>query len=300
MNEKACNKGQQENNTIDNWHKAFMFFLSITFMFPLLLLALQLIFTWNEFIVDWSQINNWNSVTDMFGLPVGVFTALVALTTLIGMYHRSLQLTNQLDKVEQQLVIATDQLNLVQTQFELTYTKDNFVLYCEHRKQFIEQCESVLDGISQRPELRNIIIDYTKLYTLLFPENNTGQVQSFFMTTARSAGLCRKDIPKITECIGKINIELLINIENDSFQYKGSLFHEVATILGNVGVFIQNKHYLDEKAPFDSCEIFLETIYEVSILLSRVGLLIPDDVTNIYTLISSKIKEIEIYKLQLS
>ncbi|MDC3214822.1 hypothetical protein NQU47_19970, partial [Pseudoalteromonas distincta] len=59
---------------------------------------------------------------------------MAAITTLIGMYYRSLQLAHQLNKVEDQIEIANKQFSKSSEQFELASRKENFVLFLEHRK----------------------------------------------------------------------------------------------------------------------------------------------------------------------
>jgi len=297
MTVKEYDKEQQESNSIENWHNAFNLLLIATIIIPLAFLIFQVAFTWNEFVVDWRKIENWNAVISMFGLPIGLFTGLVALTTLIGMYHRSLQLSAQLTKVSKQLSLASNQFKLAENQYELNYTKENFVLYCEHRKQFIERCQSVLDGVNHTPDVKKIIVDYGKFYDLLFPENSPSAIQSFFMVTSRIANDFKPIIPQILDEVNKIDNSFLINYMNGNIEKEDNYFQRIASFYRDLGIFIQISHFVKKEDVYESADLFLQAVFEASILISRVGLIMPSDVQIILAALEDKEKEIEAYKL---
>lgn len=154
-------------NSPDIWHRWFKIFLWATIIIPIILVIAQLYFTQGDYSTDIDSVNNWKTLTDTFALPIAAFTGFVALTTLIGMYHRSLQLSEQLNKVERQL--------------ELVERKDNFQLYFEHVKQLEDKCNFLLN-LYKTKAFKNfwddyiatelLVIDYHKLYKSTYPNNS--------------------------------------------------------------------------------------------------------------------------------
>ena len=161
-------------NSPDKWHLWFKIFLWATIIIPIILVIAQLYFTLGGYSTDIASVSNWKTLTETFALPITVFTGFVALTTLIGMYHRSLQLSEQLNKVERQLTLVE--------------RKDNFQLYFEHVKQFEFKC-NYLTKLYQKGVFKDyfenfeasdlIIIDHQKLYGFVYPKNTIDNIKSF-------------------------------------------------------------------------------------------------------------------------
>ncbi|WP_010604007.1 hypothetical protein [Pseudoalteromonas maricaloris] len=185
-NNKSINR--QELNRWRGWFKIFFYgtpVVTISFF------AAQLFFTKGDFSTNLSSIDNWSSFTKTFNLPISVFTAMAGITTLIGMYYRSLQLTVQLDKVEIQIGIANKQFEkvehqfrLAQKQFNLSQKKENYALFLEHSKQVKEELNNkIVDAelfmLPHKPLLGKFTIEFKKFYSFCFPENSYAEVSTF-------------------------------------------------------------------------------------------------------------------------
>ena len=123
------------------WSIAFDVCLAGIFVLTALALGAQLYFTFGSYSTDLRNIENWKTLASTFSFPLGVAGAMLAITSLVGLYQRSLQLSLQLVKVEDQIEISnkqfsksSEQFELAQKQFSLANRKENFMLYIEHKK----------------------------------------------------------------------------------------------------------------------------------------------------------------------
>ncbi|TMP87549.1 hypothetical protein CWC05_06745 [Pseudoalteromonas ruthenica] len=230
------------------WHNIFKLFFYVTPIIAALFFIIQLYATKSSYSTDFNSLENWMTFTETFNLPISIFTAMAAITTLIGMYYRSLQLAYQLNKVEYQIEIANkqfrkseDQFNLAQQHFELASRKENFMLYLEHKKavqhkikiylsSLINTCDALMDKCEFFPALD---IHYSTLYAKLFNQNSTANVTHFDLeiqsgsfqfpeieikkllkelSTSSPGNIHPKDLSEILDIYGKIGIHFDFNM----------------------------------------------------------------------------------------
>lgn len=179
---------------LQKWKVRFKLFFYGTPIIVILFFVVQILATKGSFSSDFSSIENWKTFTKTFNLPISIFTAMAAITTLIGMYYRSLQLAHQLSKVESQIEIANnqfkkseEQFELAQQQFSLATRKENFTLYLEHKKavenkveiylnSLVRMCDALMAKLDFVPA---IDVHYDELYESFFPQNKATDVTHF-------------------------------------------------------------------------------------------------------------------------
>lgn len=178
--------GNFNNNLIVKWRERFELLVRLTLVVPILLAGLQLALVGNQLSFDVTQLATWTNAEKVFTLPLGVFALLAAVTSLIGLYHRSMLLNRQLEKVQEQIAISNKQFKrsdeqflLAQEQFALAQKKENFMLRVEHQKNVNELITQVINRlVSSIPNFKNLeLVRYEynihRLYSILFPENDT-------------------------------------------------------------------------------------------------------------------------------
>jgi len=131
-------KNYQENE-YEKWRFRFEISLSLTWILPLLLLGAQFALVGNQIDYDVMKLSNWVGMEAAFALPIRLFVLMVTITTLLGLYARSLQFSEQLrlSKMQQnlafeQLKIAQKQSDRLESQLSLYMKKESFLLYHEH------------------------------------------------------------------------------------------------------------------------------------------------------------------------
>lgn len=183
--------GNFNNNLIVKWRERFELLVRLTLGVPILLAGLQLALVGNQLSFDVTKLATWTNTEKVFALPLGTFALLAAVTSLIGLYHRSMLLNRQLEKVQEQIAISNkqfkrsdEQFKLAQEQFALASRKENYVLYLEHSKRIREELkEKVEDGsafvATEEKNFGRINIEFNKFYEVCFPENNHQAVYAF-------------------------------------------------------------------------------------------------------------------------
>ena len=176
------------------WSIAFDVCLAGIFVLTALALGAQLYFTFGSYSTDLRNIENWKTLASTFSFPLGVAGAMLAITSLVGLYQRSLQLSLQLVKVEDQIEISnkqfsksSEQFELAQKQFSLANRKENFMLYIEHKKAvknrldtylnvLVSSCDALAERVEYLPglELRN-----DRLYGRIFSQNTALEMTHF-------------------------------------------------------------------------------------------------------------------------
>ncbi|GEM_PF-3218219 len=188
MEDKSSTATSKE---LSQWKRSFKVFFYGTPIIVIAFFIVQICATKGSFSTEFNSLDNWKTFTDTFNLPIGVFTAMAAITTLIGMYYRSLQLAHQLNKVEDQIEIAnkqfsksSEQFELAQKQFSLASRKENYVLYLEHSKQIHEELKERINfgnsyHFPKGGALGNLNLEFRKFYEYCFPENTYQGVYTF-------------------------------------------------------------------------------------------------------------------------
>ncbi len=163
----------------------------LTLGVPILLVGLQLALVGNQLSFDVTKLATWTNAEEVFALPLGTFALLAAVTSLIGLYHRSMLLNRQLEKVQEQIAISNKQLNRSEKQFELALNqfalaqkKENFVLYLEHRKLIESGVKELLSqtkgfNFSEDSRFGEYQLRFDKFYELAFPENAFNELKNF-------------------------------------------------------------------------------------------------------------------------
>ncbi|MEI8705172.1 hypothetical protein [Pseudoalteromonas sp. B62] len=254
--------------------------LTYTFVF------LQLALVGPQLSFDVRQLNNWVNFEKVFSLPIGLFALLGATTTLVGVYHRSLLLNRQLDRVQEQIAISNkqfkrsdeqfklsqEQFMLAQKQYSLVYTKENYVLYCEHKKQIEEHCEKIMNGLRKRSD-RYFEIDYEKMYRYSFPENSYNQMDNFSLNSVGAAfeisGIIKENLEKMCESL-------------TPFMHPDSPSYKIDACFAGVGVYLFKPKLQDLEDPLLKIEIFLETTYEICGILRRISIIKKESFTEIH------------------
>lgn len=235
--------GDNQQNELDKWNKRFKLFFYATPLTTLSVFILQLYFTRGSYSTELNLLNNWQTFTATFNLPIGIFTALAAITTLIGMYQRSLQLTIQLKRIEEQFELA-------QSQFGLSKTKENFMLFVEHKKVIKESVTSEVNILltatrevkAYRQSYKNgIEINFHRFYKNLFPKNTSESMNDFSLATSDKAKMLDFNSFKVE----------LMEIKKDYYHLSYTKVEKVITLLGKTG-FLIKAHCYDEKEALES------------------------------------------------
>lgn len=277
--------GNFNNNLIVKWRERFELLVRLTLGVPILLAGLQLALVGNQLSFDVTKLATWTNTEKVFALPLGIFALLAAVTSLIGLYHRSMLLNRQLEKVQEQIAISNkqfkrsdeqfklsqEQFMLAQKQYGLVYIKENYVLYCEHKKQFEEHCERIVNGLRIRED-RYFEIDYDKMYRYSFPENSYNQMDNFSLNSVGAAfeisGIIKENLEKMCESL-------------TPFMHPDSPSYKIDACFAGVGVYLFKPKLQNLEDPLLKIEIFLETIYEICGILSRISIIKKESFTEI-------------------
>ncbi|WP_283709812.1 hypothetical protein [Pseudoalteromonas prydzensis] len=278
--------GNFNNNLIVKWRERFELLVRLTLGVPILLAGLQLALVGNQLSFDVTKLATWTNTEKVFALPLGVFALLAAVTSLIGLYHRSMLLNRQLEKVQEQIAIsnkqfkrsdeqfklAQEQFMLAQKQYSLVYTKENYVLYCEHKKQIEEHCEKIINGLRNREGIY-YEIDYEKMYRYSFPENSYNQMDNFSLKSVRTPF-------EITEIIQE-NLERMCE-SLTPFMHPDSPSYKIDACFAGVGVYFFKPKLQEIEDPLLKIEIFLEATFEICGLLRRISIIKNESFTEIH------------------
>lgn len=190
MNDFQGHQNFQEKDA-KKWENRFAVSLGLTWFIPLIVFALQIVSVGSQLSFDITELSNWTNLEQVFTLPIRTFILMVTITTLLGLYSRSIQLSEQLRLSRLQQNLAFEQLKLTKKQSErlevqlnLTLKKDNYMLYQEHKKQFNEHLNDLLKVSKEifrllSPLKKEILIIYReKLYKSIFPENDSIEVKN--------------------------------------------------------------------------------------------------------------------------
>ena len=183
-------KNYQEKE-YEKWRFRFEISLSLTWILPLLLLGAQFAFVGNQIDYDVLKLSNWVGMEAAFALPIRLFVLMVTITTLLGLYARSLQFSEQLrlSKMQQnlafeQLKIAQKQSDRLESQLSLYMKKESFLLYHEHIQRFKDKLDNLLAlskkmfRYNSKVEGESLLIFSERLYKHVFPENNHLEIQN--------------------------------------------------------------------------------------------------------------------------
>lgn len=269
--------GNFNNNLIAKWRERFEVMVKLTLGVPIILAGLQLALVGNQLSFDLTKLATWTNTEKVFALPLGAFALLAAVTSLIGLYHRSMLLNRQLEKVQEQIAISNkqfkrseeqfklsqEQFMLAQNQYGLVFMKENYVLYCEHKKQFEDHCERIINGLRHR-EGRYFEIDYEKLYRLVFSENSYSRMKNFSLHSVRVES---QIIKGIKENLQKMSEGMT------PFLYPDTPSFKIDACFAGVGIYSYKEKLqkLDE-AKF-KYEVFLEITFEICGLLKRLSII---------------------------
>ncbi len=249
MKDKSSTATSKE---LSQWKRSFKVFFYGTPIIVIAFFIVQICATKGSFSTEFNSLDNWKTFTDTFNLPIGVFTAMAAITTLIGMYYRSLQLAHQLNKVEDQIEIAnkqfsksSEQFELAQKQFSLASRKENFMLYIEHKKAvknrldtylnaLVSSCDALAGSAEYLPglELRN-----DSLYGRIFSQNTALEMTHFALEA---------DIQVFQLSASKIEEEFEKLFELDANDIHIKDIDEILNIYAEVGMDINFNSYRDE------------------------------------------------------
>ena len=275
------------------WSIAFDVCLAGIFVLTALALGSQLWFTNGQLSTDLNNINNWKTLASTFSFPIGVATAMLAITSLIGLYQRSLQLSLQLEKVEEQIAISNrqfknsnKQFRLSQKQYLLAHRKENYILYCEHKKQLEEHCNRVMNGMRNREGIY-FEIDYEKLYRIVFPENSYNKMENFSLNS-------RRFYSGITE-------EIIVNLDKMSecltpFMHPDTPSYKLDECFASIGIYIFKHKLLNIDGNVLKLEIFLEITYEICGLLNRLSIIQVENFRDFQEIINRIEKKYKITK----
>ncbi|ETJ46323.1 hypothetical protein [Pseudoalteromonas agarivorans] len=277
MDRENVNTGHQnfQEKEAIKWENRFFIAFSITWIAPLVILAFQLSLVGNQINFDISKLNNWETIEVTFSLPIKVFLLMVTITTLLGVYSRSLKFSEQLrlSRLQQglafeQLLLAKKQAERVEEQLRLSIKKENFMLYQEHKKQFYEKLEDLLQiskstfRLSVLSEEENVLIFKDKLYSVTFPENSPKSVENISLKSSNI--IYDKDSPLLD--LGLLN-EVDRDMSDKQLEEKLRIF---TANLSNMGIAI--KFYSKKNKKFDG-RVFYMDINRVITVLGSFGLI---------------------------
>lgn len=212
------------DNLIKKWRERFDICVRLTLAVPMGLTALQIAFVGNQLSFDITKLSTWTNVEEVFALPLGVLALLAAITSLIGLYHRSMLLNRQLEKVQEQISISNkqsaksnEQFKVSQEQLRLNQKKENFNLYIEHKKLVIgiikeklELCKMINPRFTDDGLVDAIYIDEIIAYKFFYPDNSPIKMKIFdcdFTNTSSSL-----DTKLLIETIEKIAVKQIEKI----------------------------------------------------------------------------------------
>tara|TARA_Y100000588_G_scaffold394532_1_gene515532 strand:+ start:851 stop:1744 length:894 start_codon:yes stop_codon:yes gene_type:complete len=175
--------GNFNNNLIAKWRERFEVMVRLTLGIPIILAGLQLALVGNQLSFDLTKLATWTNTEKVFALPLGAFALFAAVTSLIGLYHRSMLLNRQLEKVQEQIAISNkqfkrseEQFKLSQEQFALAAKKENYYFYTEHCKKINEEVSEHINNLESfisenKNKYGRFLFDFRIFYELCFPEN---------------------------------------------------------------------------------------------------------------------------------
>lgn len=247
--------GTATSKELSLWKRRFKIFFYGTPLTVTGFFIAQICATKGSFSTEFSSLENWKTFTETFNLPIGVFTAMAAITTLIGMYYRSLQLAHQLNKVEDQIEIAnkqfsksSEQFELAQKQFNLASRKEHFMMFVEHKKQvseiaefallrFEDSCKTFMGKFDYIPAN---VIDSNELYKALFPENSPNEITYFGLVTQNRLNEIKKSF---------ITDELKRFIKMSSEKIDFDQVKPLLVVFGELGLYFKTTSYEEGKLP---------------------------------------------------
>ncbi|MFT7316692.1 MAG: hypothetical protein ACI8ZA_001609 [Gammaproteobacteria bacterium] len=265
------------------WDRAFTVSFHLTWMMPIALLLIQLISIGKYISFDVTNPSNWKEVDKAFSVPFGSFLFMVTTTTLIGLYTRSLQISEQLSLARaqqelsnEQLLLARKQAERYESQLNLSLKKENFMLYMEHTKQFQEHLNQIIKSsksvfrVIKSTDKERVTIIYGRLYRKTFPENTPVEMGNLTLESKERAFDC---------CNPPINTRILKNLKPDMSErdieitLKGSMERLLA-----IGIFVRANSDADD---IFNMHFFMLDIIMVMTALQSIGLVGREDADHI-------------------
>ena len=271
----VSNHKSYQEKAYEKWRFRFETSLSLTWILPLLLLGAQFAFVGNQINYDVMKLSNWVGVEAVFALPIRFFVLMVTITTLLGLYARSLQFSEQLRLSNAQQRLAFEQLKLAQqqssrleSQLSLYIKKENFSLYHEHIKRFESKLNSLLFlskqmfRLSTKVESDSLVINTERLYSYTFPENSYNEL--------KNANL-KSDNFIFGEGFAVIDLDTLIelDISLEDVELEQQIKHIVQNIF-NIGIVI--KTHTNSGEDFD-IRVFAIDVYRALFIMRLIGLI---------------------------
>ena len=266
------------------WDHRFSFSLSLTWFLPLSALALELSFVGRHISFDITNLSNWMEFEAVFAFPIRLFLLMVAITTLLGLYSRSLYLAEQLRLFRLQQNFSFEQLKLSQEQsiraerqLQLAEKKESFAMYLEHYKSFSAHIDEILYGFKsihatyQGVSEETIIVNKNRLYSIVFPENNPASISN--LTLKSNHILFSKEIGFP---INLFSLNEMVD-QNDKckLEHEERFFDEISKdLVVKLGIFI--KTHRNDNESFN-LGIYLADISRVANLISSLGLSTVED-----------------------
>lgn len=187
----------------------------LTFLLPIALAALQVIFTYHKLSLDLSSSANWFNATSTFSLAIELFKILIAATGFVGIYYKIYQTERQIKQVE---------------------NKDNFSIFIQHREYVINALKEQLTTIESKD---NYFSHPSTFYITLFPENTPKKVINFDFTSA----VPPFEFPNFLFAIRSINHSIKIKKEKITERYVEEMINKIQKDFKSFGFrFKAEKH----------------------------------------------------------
>ncbi|MCQ8884481.1 hypothetical protein NQT63_02080 [Pseudoalteromonas agarivorans] len=262
------------------WDRAFTISFHLTWIMPIALLLIQLISIGKYISFDVTNPSNWKGVDKAFSVPFGSFLFMVTTTTLIGLYTRSLQISEQLrlaraqqELSNEQLLLARKQAERYESQLNLSLKKESFMLYMEHTKQFQENLKQTIKSskgvfrMIKSTDKERVVINYARLYRKTFPENTPTEMGN--LTLESKEWLFDRSNPPI-------NTRALKNLKPDMSERDIEItLREATESLLGIGIFVKANSDADEAF---NLHLFMLDIIMVLTILQSIGLIGREDV----------------------
>lgn len=167
-----------EEQLADKWHFRFELLVRITFLLPIVIFFLQLFLTGKQLSFDVMDLHVWMNFQEVFKLPLGCFALMGAVTTLVGLYHRSLMLNKQLKKMTEQIEISNKQSLRSEQQLKLALRKESLVMFLEHRRYIFDEWDSRIKQLkSDMPDFASFQYSASNLYKNLYSLNSPTNIE---------------------------------------------------------------------------------------------------------------------------
>lgn len=262
------------------WDCAFTVSFHLTWIVPISLLFIQLISVGKYISFDITNPSNWKEIDKTFSVPFGSFLFMVTTTTLIGLYTRSLQISEQLrlaraqqELSNEQLLLARKQAERYESQLNLSLKKESFMLYMEHTKQFQEHLKQTIKSskgvfrMIKSTDKERVVINYARLYKKTFPENTPTEMGN--LTLESKEWLFDRSNPPI-------NTRALKNLKPDMSERDIEItLREATESLLGIGIFVKANSDADEAF---NLHLFMLDIIMVLTILQSIGLMGREDV----------------------